>query len=233
LAALAFVVTCAAITWSVLSRPGGSPQLSAASRPASPAEPPLPSEPVSLGDAIVEGSASAAIAVIEYSEFQCPYCAKFARETFPALKKRYVESGKVLWAFRHFPLAPIHQHAVGAAVAAQCAARQGRFQPMHDVLFAHQLELDAARLEAYASEAGLDMAQYSSCVTGIGQVQVQADLREGQSFGIQGTPTFLLGHVQRDGTVKVTTRLFGAIPIATFERELEAQLGGAAVPSKW
>jgi protein-disulfide isomerase len=230
--AVAFVVTCSAITWSVLSRPGGSSQSSAASRPAAPAERPRPLEPVSLDGANVEGSAHAAIAVIEYSEFQCPFCGKFAKESLPALKRRYVDSGKVLWAFRHFQLAQIHQHAVGAAVAAECAAGQGRFQQMHDALFAHQQELEAARLPEYARQAGLDMARYSACLTGGAEAKVQADVHEGQLLGVQGTPTFLVGRVQQDGTVKLTKRLFGAIPIATFELELEAQLS-AAVPPTW
>jgi protein-disulfide isomerase len=104
-----------------------------AAREARPA-PPLPTEPVSLDGAALKGSSSANIAIIEYSDFQCPYCAKFVRDTFPLLNRRYIETGKVLFAFRHLPLDNIHSLAHRAAENAECARQQGKFWEMHDAL---------------------------------------------------------------------------------------------------
>ena len=95
---------------------------------------PVPSGPVFLGGAAVLGSATAPAAILEFSEFQCPFCGKFARETLPEFHETYVKSGQVALMFRHMPLGS-HQFAAGAAEAAECAGRAGKFWELHDVMF--------------------------------------------------------------------------------------------------
>jgi protein-disulfide isomerase len=224
---VAFIAACVAIAWSVIYHPGPLNQTTAAAlsnRPPARPEPPLPTAPVSLVDAITQGNPNAPVAVIEYSEFQCPYCGTFATRTFPSIKEKYVDSGKILWAYRHFPLEQIHGNALRAAIAAECAAQQGKFPQMHDILFSHQQELDSSHVNEYAKKAGLDTTLYSICVSGVAEAKVRRDMKEGQAFGVAGTPTFFIGQVQQDKTVKLTKRLFGASTVAAFEQALENAL---------
>lgn len=228
LGSVAFIAACAAIAWSAVKRPVVLTSSPAAAngptRPKARPDMPLPAEPVSLAGAILEGNRQASIAVIEYSEFQCQYCGKFATETLPALKKKYIDSGKVLWVFRQFPLERIHPNALRAGAAGECAARQGKFAEMHASLFANQNDLTAERIDAHVTALGLDATDFASCMSGPGEAKVRADMQTGQSLGVTGTPTFLIGHVQPDGAVRVTRRLFGAASVAAFEQEIDAQL---------
>ena len=112
---------------------------------------PLPVGPVALAGAHLEGSNKARVAIIEFSDFQCPACAQFTRDTLPRLRQRYVKSGKVLLAFHPLPLQGIHPRAFRASVAAECAARQGRFWPMHDGLFKHSADLTDPSISQVAS----------------------------------------------------------------------------------
>ena len=169
-----------------------------------------PEAPLPLDGAERIGSAAAPVAMVVYSDFQCPYCARFARETWPSIKKDFVDTGRVLVAFRHLPL-PMHTEAMGAALAAACAARQGKFWPLHDLLFQnqHQLSLQAER--ALAADAGMDPTQFDECM----QRQppsagITRDIESAQALGINSTPTFLIGRILPDRTVKVSEVILGA-----------------------
>lgn len=133
------------------------------------------------------------VTVIEYSEFQCPFCGQFARNALPTLRKDYIETGKVRWIFRHFPLRSIHTHAQAAAEASECAADQGKFWEYHDLLFQHQSDLTKADLKSYAGQLGLDQETFDACLdSGAKAARVQIDVDSGQASGIPGTPTFLI-----------------------------------------
>jgi protein-disulfide isomerase len=164
----------------------------------------------------------ARVAVIEYSDFECPFCGKFARETLPALEAKYVRTGKVLLVFRQFPL-PIHALAYKAAEGTLCAGRQDRFWEMHDQLFLNRA-LDEGSLRRYARVIGLNEQQFESCLQGEAADAVRQEVESGKTLGVSGTPTFLLGYIQPDGRLKVTERLSGAQPVAAFEAVLDRLL---------
>jgi protein-disulfide isomerase len=163
---------------------------------------------LSLEGAALEGNRSARIALIEYSDFQCPFCGNFARETLPSFRERYVKSGKVLLAFRHLPLAEMHPLATRAAETAVCAEREGKFWDLHDRFFS-QKRLDEAHLLNMANAVGLEPSSLSQCVRDQAVARVNADVESGKKLGITGTPTFLIGTVQSDGRVKVSDILVG------------------------
>jgi protein-disulfide isomerase len=191
------------------------------------AEAPLPADPVPLEGSAVKGSSSARVAMIEFAEFECPYCLRFVQHTLPALTTKYVDTGQVALAFRHFPLESIHRQAFQASEAAECARRQGRFWEMHDQVFDGSAQLDPAGLLGRARAIGLDMDTFETCLAGAAAPQVRRDQSLGQAVGVRGTPAFLIGLVQDDGTVRVTHRLSGARPLADYEAALDAALAQA------
>jgi len=221
---LAMVGIAVGILWQGLparSAPGAQP--SARALPGTPSrrvEPPLPTDPVSLDGAAIQGLKTAKVAVIEYSDYECPFCVKFERETWPDLERQYVKPGKVLLAFRHLPL-KIHPLAQRAAEAATCAGQQGKFWEMHDQMFAQPQQLDEASLHRYGKAVGLDATSFTACLAGPGAAHVSNDSLSAQSLKISSTPTFLVGLMQADGRVKVVKRLAGAQPLAKFQAALD------------
>lgn len=173
---------------------------------------------LSADDDAVKGQASAPVTIIEFSDFQCPYCAKFAKETLPLLEKDFIQTGKARFIFRDLPL-EFHQHAQKAAEAAECAGEQGKFWELHDMLYLYQNKLDPESLKVYANELGIDMGKFNKCLDE-GQMaeEVKKDFADAQKYGITGTPAFFING-------KLVT---GAVPYADFKKEIEAALGKAA-----
>jgi protein-disulfide isomerase len=192
----------------------------------------LPSEPMSIERAAIRGSEDAQAVMIVYSDFQCPFCARFTREALPEVERRYIARGRVALAFRHFPL-PIHPHAVQAAAIAECAGRQGRFWEMHDRLFAER-SLDADTLKAIPRSVQLDQQSLDNCLFDrtIGD-NIQASVAEGRDLGIRGTPAFFIGTRLPDGRVKVTRTVSGARPAEEFIRALDSTLAEPGAPWRW
>jgi protein-disulfide isomerase len=155
--------------------------------------------------------------MIEFSDFQCPFCGMFARTTELQLAKEFVDSGQLLLAFRHMPLEPIHALALGAAEGAVCAGRQGRFWEMHDELFADQRALAKDAVSAKAKSLGLDVSSFEACIETDGKTQVRSDETSAGSLGVHGTPAFFIGIIQPDRTVKVRKVLTGATDAKVFE----------------
>ena len=187
-----------------------------------PPPPAIPSSAQSIADAAIKGSPGAAIVLIEYADFQCPYCGQFARRILPEIEKRYVGTGKLRVVFRHMPLQEIHPQAVMAAETAECARQQGKFWQVHDALFAAQ-RLDEDSLVETARTAGVGLEQFSECVRGNGAVRVKQDLAAARALGLAVTPTFLIG---RDvgGAVKVEQMLTGVRDIDVFTNAIESLL---------
>jgi protein-disulfide isomerase len=208
--------TCAALLWTTTGR----------KRPRQ-VELPLPKEPLVLAGGPMDGSEQAPVAVVEYSDFQCPYCGKFARDVWPLVESAFVRTGRVRFAFRYFPLVQIHPHAQKAAEAAECAARQGKFWPMHDLLFKSQDNLDDAALVSDATSLDLASGAFRTCLSGAAAGKVEQDLELGKQW-IRGTPTFLLGPVDGDGRVRITARLSGVQTFDAFAKALEALLKAPA-----
>ncbi len=158
------------------------------------------------------GSKNASIIMVEFSDYQCPYCGQFETSTFPQLKKDYIDTGKVLFAYRNMPL-PIHSNSMIAAEAAECANAQGKFWEYHDKLFANQDALDAASLKQYAADLGLDTAAFDKCLDNKTYDSViQADIAAAQQYGISGTPSFVI-----NGQTVV-----GALPLSSFEAQFQS-----------
>lgn len=181
----------------------------------------IPVTPAPIDGAQLEGDRHAKVAVIEYSDFQCPFCGRFARDTFPQVEKEYIRPGKVLFAFRQFPLESIHANALRAAEAAECGADQGHFWELHTLLFAEQQQLDDANLRERATRAGLAVDRFDSCMQGDVATRVRADAQTGKRLFVEGTPTFFFGTIQPNGTVKITKRLSGAVPFDQFKAAIE------------
>jgi len=196
-----------------------SPQLVSAETPSEQPDFTMPIE-----NAAVKGDAKAKVVLIEFSDFECPYCGRYVRETYPQIDRDYVATGKIRYVFRHFPLASIHPRAVKAAEAGECARLQGKFWPLHDRLFANQRALERPALVDHARAAGLDVKSFETCLDGQASSAILADLNAGTRAGITGTPTFFLGFAQNDGSVHVVEKLTGAKPYAAFQSVLDRLL---------
>jgi protein-disulfide isomerase len=183
---------------------------------------PVPRALISLDGAPRRGSSTARVALIEHSDFQCPYCAKFERETLPTLTQRYVDTGQVLFAFRN-TLIPTHAEARPAAEAAVCAGMQGQFWAAHDLLFGGQDHLRQTIADV-PTTLHLAAEPFSRCLAGNATARVDTDVALGKTLGITGTPTFFIGTVQTDGRVRVTSILTGARSLADFQDVLDAAL---------
>ena len=162
----------------------------------------------------VKGPTDAPIEIIEFSDFQCPFCER-ATETLAQLIERY--GNQIRFVYKDYPL-PSHEHAFKAAEAGNCANDQGRFWELHDTMFASQSALDVASLKAYAAELGMDAAAFSACLdSGKYAGEVQRDLAVGQSYGVSSTPTiFVNGRV-----------VMGAVPIDVFDQIIREELAAA------
>jgi protein-disulfide isomerase len=185
----------------------------------------LPAAPISIAGDPVKGDKGARIALIEFSDYQCPFCGRYAKEVMPQLLDDYVKTGKVKYVFQDMPL-EFHKNAFKAAEAAHCAGDQGKFWEMHDRLFQNQAELAVELLPAHAKALGLDEAKFQQCLdSGKFAAEIKQDIAQAATAGISGTPSFLLGVVQPgEGRVKVTRKLVGAKPYAEFKAAVDSLL---------
>ncbi|MCP4356542.1 MAG: thioredoxin domain-containing protein [Chloroflexi bacterium] len=182
-------------------------------------QPPEPTGPVDvpIGDAFAIGDPDAPITIIEYTDFQCPFCSRYFNETFSLIAENYIETGVVRYVFKDFPLTSIHPQAVAAAEAARCAGDQDAFMEMHDLLFVNQAEWNGREnstetFTSYAEQLGLDTAAFSACLeNNTYEAAVMADLEEGIGFSVRGTPTFFING----------TYLSGAQPYQVFEQAIQ------------
>jgi protein-disulfide isomerase len=160
--------------------------------------------PVGSRDHIV-GPEQAAITLVEYGDFQCPYC----REAYPIVKQVREQLGaRLRFAFRNFPLTRIHQHAEHAAEAAEAAAAQGAFWQMHDRLFERQFALEDDNLVEYATELGLDADRLAGeLAAGTYRDRVRDDFMSGVKSGVNGTPTFFINGTRHDGSYDLASLL--------------------------
>jgi len=188
-----------------------------------------PSAPVkiSIDDDPIIGDPNAPITIVEFSDFQCPFCARFNAQTLPLILEEYIEQGKVKLVFRDFPIQSIHPNALPASVAAECANEQDKFKEMHDVLFEKQNEwnkLETAEalslFSQYAINMQLDQDTFESCLSSGKYIEeIKNDLDDGRDYGVSGTPGFFVGN-DEIGYVE----LKGAQPFESFKKIIDAQL---------
>ena len=186
------------------------------------------SQPViTADDDPVLGSVDAPVTMIEFSDFQCPFCARFYSETLPLIKANFIDTGLVKMVYRDFPLQSIHPNAIPAAVASECADEQGAYWEYHDILFESvsvwgPMEISGAveQFKAYATDLGLDTGTFSECMdTGKYVTEVTDDYADGVEYGVTGTPAFFLGSEQT-GYFPIS----GARPYLEFQFAIEQLL---------
>ena len=180
------------------------------------AQPPAPTVDMDslVDDDSVKGDSDAPVTIVEFSDYECPFCARYVVQTYPQIVEKYIDTGKVKYIFRDFPLS-FHQQAQKAAEAAECAGEQGKYYEMHDTLFDSGVEGGVTSFKQFASDIGLNTAEFNTCLdSGAMASEVQQDFLDGQRAGVQGTPAFFINGVM----------VSGAQPFSAFEQVIEAAL---------
>ena len=165
-----------------------------------------------------KGASSAPVTVYEMSDFQCPYCRRFALESFPTLEREYITTGKVRWVFVNFPITEIHPNAAAAAAVAHCAARQGAFWQVHDLLYTHQetwapLKEPGPFLATLADSAKISRKMLLSCLASSDtRTEIESEAEGSRRAGANSTPSFYI-----EGGI-----MSGALPVEVFRRVLDS-----------
>lgn len=196
-----------------------------------PKPPPPPDVPVSgvtidLTGAYVGGDPKAAVILIEFSDYQCPFCLQQTNSVMPEVARDFIKTGKVRYTFLNFPLEDLHPLAFGAAEAAECAGAQGRFWEMHQLLFDSQKALSRPDLAKYAATLKLDGTKFAACLdVHTFAEKVRKEKAEGVKAGISGTPTLLIGMAKPGGSMVTVTRMIvGAQPYAGLKAVIDRTL---------
>jgi Na+:H+ antiporter, NhaA family len=221
---VAMLAAAVIVGWVTIAR--GSP--AGATNPRSGPALLAPNKPVDISGSELKGDAKAVMII--YSDFECPFCGKFSRETLPVIEKDYVTTGRLGLAFRHMPLERIHPSAFRAAVAADCARSQGRFWQMHDRLFQSSARLDQLSILQTAKELGMEGRQFAACTDAAagGSVDiVRAQASEAVSLGVRTTPSFFFGTRTDSGTVLVRKVVTGAQSMEIFKSAIESVIGAS------
>ncbi|PIZ72614.1 hypothetical protein COY07_02985 [Candidatus Peregrinibacteria bacterium CG_4_10_14_0_2_um_filter_43_11] len=203
-------------------------------------------------DDAMEGDKNAPVTLIEFSDYECPFCGRFFSETLPQITKKYIDSGKVKMVYRDFPLG-FHANARPAAIASNCAREQGgdkTYFLYHNLLYGNQQDLSEEALQKYAADLNLDANKFASCLTsGKFDAEIDADSADGQASGISGTPAFLMlvkkdeskvdslkamelsqngeyiiQYIETEDGKRMGLRISGAHPYSTFEKAIEIGL---------
>ena len=184
-----------------------------------PADPTPPLAPparvqIDIGDSPVLGDEDAPVTIIEFSDFECPFCARWYTETKGQIEEQYIKMGKVKLVFMHYPLS-FHPQAEPAALASECAYEQGKFWEFHDLIFENQRVISDANYKKWAADLGLDQAQFDDCYDSKKYLaDVRDDFNKGRLAKITGTPGFLINGIL----------IIGAHPFTRFQKAIEAEL---------
>jgi len=190
--------------------------------PSAPVPSSQPPQPVRvklpLKDGITLGSPEAPVTMVEFADFQCGFCKRFHEQTFPEIKKQFIDTGKVRYISRNLAL-QFHQDAAKAAQASLCAADQGKYWEMRDEILKHNNALKPADLAAYAGTIGLDADKFNACLNSDAhQEQIRQDGTDAGAVGITGTPSFVIGKTAKD--VLDGVKIVGAKPFPDFQAEI-------------
>ena len=195
-------------------------------KPAAPPSAPAPPERVRLkiGKEFALGKSDAPLVLLEYTDYQCPFCNRFYTTTFPELKKQYVDTGKMRFVSRDYPL-DFHPHSMKAAQATRCAGEQDKFWQLKDALMNNYSRLTPELITSLARDTSLDMAKFQACMdAGRYLPEIKEGIAAAQSVGINGTPSFVLGKVT--GEYLEGYRIIGAQPYAAFDAVAKEILAG-------
>ena len=165
-------------------------------------------------DSVFKGEKNAPITIVEFSDFQCPFCGRFYTETLPQLEQEYIKTGKVKLVYRHLPLS-FHPQAHTAAQASECANDQGKFWEYHDLIFKNQQRLGEEPWNELAQQLNLDVSAFKTCLeSGKYKQKVDRDNTEAAQYGASGTPTFFING----------QKLIGAQPFGAFKAVIDVEL---------
>jgi len=161
-------------------------------------------------------------ALVEFADYECPFCGRHARDIYPLVKEQLIDAGRLRYVFMNYPLTEIHPQAFKASEAAECAADQDRFWSMHKLLFASATAMAHADLVAHADALGLDSGRFRKCLAGEKADKVLADMQRGRQLGVNGTPAFFFGRVAPDGSIELTKRIDGAVSYDALAKVVES-----------
>lgn len=176
--------------------------------------------------AYVLGSSDAPVTLVEYTDYECPFCRRFHVSAFEEIKRNYIDTGKVRFITRDFPLDMLHVNARRAAIAGRCAGEQGRFWELRHVMIVNANQLTLAKLVTYAQDLRLDVAAFRSCLESDKfRADIEREVAEARAIGITGTPSFVLARTAPGGLTGV--RMVGAMPYGVFDAKLRNLLAEA------
>lgn len=172
------------------------------------------------------GQDGARVTIVEFSDYQCPFCRRHSSEVFPEIVKDYVKTGKVRYVFRDFPIASLHPQAHRLHEAAHCAGDQGRYWQMHERLFEDPQRTDTKDLAARARALGLDGPRFERCLAGgVHSARVRQGVADGEKARVRGTPSFFLGFTERDGApIRLQRLVVGTQPYDAFKQAIDGLL---------
>ena len=182
---------------------------------------------IELGDVPYKGDPDAPVTLIEFSDYQCPYCKRHANAVMPPLIQNYVDSGKLRFIMREYPIERLHARAMPASTAALCAGDQDKYWDMHDALFTDQKANTDENFQQMAAAMGLDMTAFTECMDSDKFAeQIKADIAQGQKLGISGTPSFVVGLTDPEDSNKVHLTKFirGAQSLQAFSAAIDELL---------
>ena len=170
------------------------------------------------------GREDAPLVMVEYTDYQCPFCNRFYTTTFTELKKQYIDTGKMRFISRDYPL-EFHQHSLKAAQATRCAGEQGKFWQMKDSLMTNYARITPDLITSLARDTAVDMSRFQACMEeGKYLPEIKEGMAAAQAVGINGTPSFIVGKVT--GDYLDGYRVVGAQPLSAFEAVMKEVLAG-------
>jgi protein-disulfide isomerase len=197
-----------------------------AARPAAPSRQQPSEVKVSIDDDPIKGDLDAPVTIVEFSDYQCPFCKRNYDNVLSKIEEEYISKGKVRLVFRDYPLA-FHKKAVPAAMAANCAGEQGKYWEVHDFLFENPDKLDIPVILESAQELGLNKAKFEACVNDKSkESEITDDFKDGQKYGVTGTPSFFIGRTE-NGKEFTGTFIRGAQPFDVFKQHIDELLDKA------
>lgn len=197
---------------------------SAPGQPERRAQQPEPKEVVvSIDDDPMKGDPEAPVTIVEFSDYQCPFCKRSHDNVISKIEEEYIDTGKVRLVFRDYPLG-FHQNAVPAALAANCGGEQDKYWEVHEFLFANPDKLTTQDVSNASEELGLDKAEFDACVSDKDkEAEITADFEEGKKYGVTGTPSYFIG-LSEEGDEITGVFVRGAQPYEVFKQHIDGKL---------
>jgi protein-disulfide isomerase len=203
---------------------GGAPEADIPSTAAAASPEPVMDLTVSTDQAATRISGTPHVALIEFSDFQCPFCSNYAKVTYQRIQREFVDTGKVEYVFFNYPLEQLHPLALRASEVVECAGQQGKFWEMHDALFQTRSALSEEHFVKQAVALQLRLPQFRTCLTGSMLPRIRNQVGQADQAGVTSTPTFLIGRLESSGKVQIMFRIRGSAPYATFAAALNDAL---------